>query len=246
MSATDLNVDGNNLKNTLFTPMISNIRDKEAVRDDATIRQWARGGLTQGRSQALIALTQIGDDEEGKLISRNINEELQVPIWRDVAPSRQAGDTPGQAVKRIKARVPDVRAERYGIDTSGGERLRGKYGKALEQAKSAQIARYKKILHAWTLTNLNGINSDPRLARGGKIGYVRAFYEDLVKTFAYFTEFLNKVHLVRNEEMQLASKASAAANNALLHTNRLRIRHVYLRFSMNLCILMRIGLSVIT
>lgn len=66
-----------------------------------------------------------------------------------------------------------------------------------------------------TVTNLNGLNSDPRLARGGKIGYVRAFYDELAKTFSYFTEFLNKVRLVRNEELRLAAKSREAADRAL-------------------------------
>jgi len=215
MGASGLNVDGNEIPNTKFLPMVSEIRDKNALRENAVVLQWARGGLTSGQSRVLVSLTDIGQDEEGKLITRNIMDELQVPIWRDVAPSRKAGDTPDQAFPRIRARVADVRAERYGIDTAGGERLRGKYGKALEQAKSAQIARYKKILHAWTVTNLNGLNSDPYLARGGKIGYIRVFYDELVKTFAYFTEFLNKVRLTRNEEMRLGAKSREAAERAL-------------------------------
>lgn len=215
MGASNLNVDGNEIPNTLFMPMVSEIRDKNALRENAIVQQWSRGGLTQGQSRVLVSLTNIGQDAEGKLLSRNINDELQIPIWHDVPPSRKAGDTPDQAYPRIKARVADVRAEHYGIDTAGGERLRGKYGKAIEQAKNAQVARYKKFLNAWTAMNLNGLNSDPRLARGGKIGYVRAFYDELVKTFSYFTEFLNKVRLVRNEELRLAAKSREGAERAL-------------------------------
>jgi hypothetical protein len=215
MGASALNVDGNDISNTKFMPMVSEIRDKNALRENAIVQQWARGGLTQGQSRVLISLTDIGQDEEGKLISRNITDELQIPIWRDVPPSRKAGDTPDQAFPRIKARVSEVRAEHYGVDTASGERLRGKYGKALEHAKNAQVSRYKKILHAWTITNLNGLNSDARLARGGKIGYARAFYDDLVKTFSYFGEFLNKVRLVRNEELRLGARSREAADRAL-------------------------------
>lgn len=54
-----------------------------------------------------------------------------------------------RCVPRVRGRVADIRTEHYGIDTAGGERLRGKYGKALEQVKNAQIARYKKFLYAW-------------------------------------------------------------------------------------------------
>jgi len=215
MGASGFNVDGNEIPNTQFLPMVSEIRDKNALRENTVVLQWARGGITHAQSRVLISMINIGQDEEGKIISRNIMDELQVPIWRDVAPSRKAGDTPDQAFPRIRARVADVRAERYGVDTAGGERLRGKYGKALEQARNAQIVRYKKILHAWMLNNLNGINSDPYLARGGKIGYVRIFCEELVKTFAYFNEFLNKVRLTRNEEMRLAVRSRESVDHAL-------------------------------
>ncbi len=215
MGASGFNIDGADIPNTKFLPMVSECRDKQYLREGAVIQKFAQGGLTSGQSRVLISLTDIGQDEEGKLITRNIMDELQVPIWRDVPPSHQAGDTPEQAFPRIRARVADVRAERYGIDTAGGERLRGKYGKALEQAKSAQVARFKKLLHAWTKTTLNGLNSDPLLARGGKIGYVRVFYEELIQTFSYFNEFLNKVRLVRNEELRLASRSKEAAERAL-------------------------------
>ncbi len=215
MVSSSFNIDGNKTPNTMFLPMVSGIREKNALHENAIVQQWARGGLTQGQSGVLVSLTNIGQEEESKLISRNINDELQIPIWHDVPPSRQAGDTPDQAFPRIRARVADVRAEHYGVDTAGGERIRGKYGKALEQAGNSQLDRYKKFLQAWTVNNLNGLNSDPRLARGGKIGYVRAFYDELVNTFSYFAEFLNKVRLVRNEELHLAVHTREAAEYAL-------------------------------
>lgn len=215
MVASAFNVGGNEIPNTKLLPLIAELREKEAQRENAIVQQVARGGLTQSQSRFLQALTDISQDDEGKLITRNITDELQFPIWRDVAPSRTAGDTPEQAYTRIKNRVPEVRAEHYGIDTVSGERLRGKYGKALEQAKEAQIARYRKLLHAWTLHALNGEAADPRIARGGKIGYVRAFYDELAQTLAYFIGFLNKVRLVRNEELRLSARSREAATRAL-------------------------------
>jgi hypothetical protein len=149
MSASALNLNGNEIPNTKLMPLIAEMRQREAQRENAIVMQVARGGLTQSQSRFLQALTDISQDEEGKLIVRNIADELQMPIWRQVAPSRVAGDTPDQAFTRIKNRVPEVRAEHYGIDTVSGERLRGKYGKALEQAKNAQLERYKKLLQAW-------------------------------------------------------------------------------------------------
>lgn len=216
LAASALNIDGNEIPNTKFAPLIGEIREKEAQRENAIVLQWARGGLTNRNSRVFLALTDISQDQEGKLILTNITDELQKPISAYVAPPRARNQTPEQAYTGIKNKVPEVRSEHYGLDTAGGERLRGLYGKALEQAKAAQVARFHKLLHAWTQQTLNGQSVDPRLSRGGKIGYVKAFYRELVDTFTYFIGFLNKVRLARNEELKLASRTGAAARSALL------------------------------
>ncbi len=230
MSSSALNIAGVEIPNTMFMPLLAEIREKEALRENAIVQQVARGGLTTANSRYLMALTNISQDEEGKLILRNITDELQHPIWRDVAPSRLAGDTPEAGFTRIKNKVPQVRQEHYGLDTVSGERLRGKYGKALEQAKAAQIARYRKLLRAWTELTLNGESADPIIARGGKIGYVRAFYSELVSIFKYFIEFLNKVRQTRNEDLRLAARTAEAARRALMEYERMRGKKCWLTF----------------
>ena len=230
MASSALNIAGSEIPNTMYMPLIAEIRDKEAQRENAIVQQVARGGLTTINSRYLMALTNISQDEEGKLILRNITDELQHPIWRDVAPSRQAGDTPEAGYTRIKNKVPQVRQEHYGLDTASGERLRGKYGKALEQAKAAQIARYRKLLRVWTAYTLNGDSADPMIARSGKIGFVRAFYSELAEAFSYFTGFLNKVRLTRNEELRLAARTQEAARRALMEYERTRGKKCWLTF----------------
>lgn len=230
MTSAALNIGGNEIPNTMLLPLIAETRDKEAQRENMIVQQVARGGLTTTNSRYLMALTNISQDEAGKLILRNITDELQHPIWRDVAPSRQAGDTPEAGFSRIRNKVPQVRQEHYGLDTASGERLRGKYGKALEQAQAAQIARYRKLLAAWTLHTLNGDSSDPMIARSGKIGYVRAFYSELVETFSYFIGFLNKVRQTRNEEMRLAARTQEAARRSLMEYERIRGKKCWLTF----------------
>ena len=230
MSSSALNISGTETPNTMFMPLVAEIRDKEAQRENAIVQQVARGGLTTGNSRYLMALTNISQDEEGKLILRNITDELQHPIWRDVAPSRLAGDTPEVGFTRIKNKVPEVRKEHYGLDTVTGERLRGKYGKALEQAKVAQVARFRKLLKGWTEHTLNGESADPVIARSGKIGYVRAFYAELVESFKYFIGFLNKVRQTRNEELRLSARTSEAARMALANYERQRGKKCWMTF----------------
>lgn len=230
MASSAVNIDGVEVPNTQFMPLMAEIREKDAQRNNVIVQQVARGGLTAVNSRYLLALANISQDEEGKLLQRNISDELQHPIWKDIPPSRLAGDTPESAYTRIKNKVPQVRAEHYGLDMASGERLRGKYGKALEQVKLAQIARFRKLLRAWTVHNLNGEASDPLLARAGKIGYVRAFYVALVEACDYFIGFLNMVRLTRNEELRLASRTQEAANRALREYDRLKSKKCWLPF----------------
>lgn len=230
MAASAQNYSGQEIPNTKFLQLIADVREKDSLRNNAIGQQVARGGLTTVNSRYLQALTDISQDEEGKLIVREISDELQHPIWKDVAPSRLAGDTPESAFSRIKNRVPQVRQEHYGVDTASGERLRGKYGKALDTAQRAQVARFRKLLQAWTAHTLNGDDSDMRKARGGKIGYVRAFYAGLIDNFDYFIKFLNQVRQIRNEELRIAARSKEAANRALLEYDRIKGKKCFLTF----------------
>jgi hypothetical protein len=230
LNASALNIDGEEIPNTRLTPLIGEIREKEGQRENAIILQWARGGLTGKNSRVLQALTHISQDEEGKLIARNITEELEKAIWGYVAPPRAAKQTPEEAFVRIKNRVPEVRSEHYGLDTAAGERLRGLYGKALAQAQAAQIVRFRKLLHAWTLQALNGQSVDPRQARGGKIGYIRAFHAELADTLDYFIGFLNKVRLARNEDLKVAARTAESARNALRQYEKERGKKCWVTF----------------
>ncbi len=230
MAASSINIFGEEIPNTRFLPLVAEIREREGLHNNATVQQIARGGLTTANSRFLNALTDISQDEEGKLILRDISDELNIPLWRVVPPSADAGDTPEAAYTRIKNRVPQFRQEHYGIDTAAGERLRGKYGKALDRAKTAQVARFRKFLRAWTFHTLNGESQDPRIARGGKLGYVRAFYRGLSDNLNYFLQFLNEVRRVRNEELRLAAQTRQAADAALREYERLRSKKCWFCF----------------
>lgn len=229
MSASALNIGGQEIPNTGLLPLIAEVREKEGQREGAISGQWARGGLSSTNNRILAGLTDISQDEEGKLIVRNITDILQRPIFADVPPSRIFGDTPDQAFTRMN-KIEDVRNELYGLDTVEGERLRGKYGKALEEAKKAQISRYRKLLQAWTINTLNGQSEDPMIARSGKIGYARVFYHELANTFHYFIGFLNSVRQQRNETLRLGANAKEAARRAKLHYSQERGKGCWFTF----------------
>lgn len=228
--ASALNLGGQEIPNTGFLPIVADVRQREGQREGSIIIQWARGGLTTANNRVLAALTNISQDEEGKLISRDITEILQRAIWADAPPSRTVGDKPDQAYSRITNKIVAVRQEYYGLETVEGEQLRGKYGKALEKAKNAQIARFRKLLQAWTEIALNGQAENATVARGGKIGYVRACYQEMISTFTYFIGFLDKVRQQRNEVDKVAARAQEAARKAMMFYQQEKGKQCFIPF----------------
>lgn len=214
MSASALNLNGQELPNTALMPLIAQVRDGQGQDNGQMITQWANGGLSRPGHPVVRALADVSQDDAGKKVMADINAELNLLLWNVLPPSRQAGDTPHQAYSRIVPRVAEVRHEHYGLDDVAGSRLRGKYGLALDSAQSVQMARFRRLLMVWTLNALNGQNPDPGVARGGKIGYARKFFQELENTFDYFVGFLNKVRQQRNEVNKISARAKNAAGQA--------------------------------
>ncbi len=214
MSSSGLNINGREVPNTALMPLIADVRQRDGQTDAQIINQWAQGGLSRAGHPVIRGLTDISQDDAGKKIVQDINEELNLLIYRVLPPSRAVGDTPSIGFTRITKKVPEVRQEHYGIDDVAGQRLRGKYGDALSVARKAQLERYQRLVAAWTANALNGQHEDPAIARGGKIGYVRTFFDELVKTFDYFVVFLNKVRQYRKEVIKIDANVKNAAGAA--------------------------------
>lgn len=224
LSASALNFGGKNIPNTKLMQLIGDIRARNAQENGKYIASIAQGGLTTTLLPFFNALNQITeyDPEKNQIITHDLTDELKWHIWNEVPPSRVVGDTPEQAWARITSpamqnSVPSVRARRYGTEavTNQDYRLRGTFGKELEKSKAAQMQRFRELLQAQTLHDLNGDHPDARIARGGKIGYVLAFYNELADALEYFIGFLNKVRVQRNQVEQIARKTRSAADAAL-------------------------------
>jgi len=217
LSSTAFNVAGNDIPNTLFLPLVADVRKAiSAQKDGELANQVARGGLSQSQNRWVIGLTNISQDPAGKLIAEQISRYMNRLIWSEqgLAPSAVAGDTPAEAYTRLVTGIPRTRAQLYGVADISSAQQRGEYGTALQKAQEAQLERFKMLFSAWTLLTLNGTSTDPRLARGGKIGFVRAFYDELYNTFNLFLQFLNKVRKQRNEVLRLRAQTHTAAERA--------------------------------
>jgi len=214
LNASAFNIAGGDVPNTKLLQLIATIRSGKAQEDGNWLNSVAQGELSNYNSRWMDAMIDIAQDELAESIIYNIIKEIDLAIRDEVPPSREFGDTPEDAINRIRDKVSQVRKEHYGFYTHRGEQLRGTYGDALERAKQAQLAYFGQLLKAWSEQTLNGESSDSLVARSGKIGYVQAFYKALAEACAYFVEFINKVRLVRNEDLRLALGTSEAAQHA--------------------------------
>ena len=236
-----LRIGEQTIPNTKLLQSIGQARARKIREDGTYIKEVAEGFLTTQLRDYFNALNQITeyDEEQGKVISNDITGELQWTIWKECPPSRaRPGETPSAAWSRLTSdafekSVPSISKRRFGVETaakSSGTRLRGEFGKELLAPANAQIRRFKDLLLAQTLKDLNGTDPDPRIARGGKLGYVRAFYKELSDTFTYFQNFLDDVRTVRSQEVKLAQRTQHAAETALNRYNQTKDKRCWLTF----------------
>jgi hypothetical protein len=236
-----LRIRDKTIPNTKLLQTIGQARARKIRENGAYIKEVAEGRLTTQLQDYFNALNQITeyDEEQGKIITNDITGELQWKIWNECPPSRaRPGETPAAAWARLTSdafdkSVPSVSKRRFGVETatkSSGSRLRGEFGKELLVPAKSQIQRCKDLLEAQTLKTLNGTDPDARIARGGKLGYIRGFYKELSDTFAYFRNFLDDVRTVRSQEAKLAQKTQHAAEEALKRYDHLKNKSCWLTF----------------
>lgn len=233
-------IETRTIPNTRLLQAIGNHRAGKYRDDGARIRNVAQGGLTTTLLPYFNALNQITefDEESGQVVSQDFTGELQWKIWGECADSRRAGDTPDAAWNRLTSdavarSVPSVRKRRFGDETvsrTSGPQLRGELGVELERPKNSQLRRFRDLLRAQTLRDLNGSHPDARFAKGGKLGYVRSFYKELGDTFAYFINFLGDVKKVRSEDLKLAQSTRTRADSALKKYNKDKSKRCWLTF----------------
>jgi hypothetical protein len=203
-----------NIPNTRFLPLIAETQQRNMLEKKEWVHKTAAGGAGSSLRYFLEALTDIGQTEEGRLIVRDIANELEYSLLKEVPPSRDHGSTPDEDFQRILKEIERFRQEHYGIVSTNDKPSQGKYREALKRAASIQIKRFHELLQAWTIDALNGRASDPFIARCGKVGYVRAVHIELIKTFRDFVDFVNEVKKVRDVDLKIALASQETARRA--------------------------------
>lgn len=229
LNSDTLQFNAETIPNTQLSKLIAKVRKNDAQDDGKVITTIARGGLSRSNAEFILAMTDVEQDEEGSVVTGDMTKEIKFNVWQKVPPSREHGDTPDQAYNRITKGVSRVRTEHYGIEKAE-EGKRGSFGEELEQAKFAQLRLFSALLRAWTEKTLNGESVNIRMSRGGKLGYVKSFYKNMIDTFVYFNGFLDKVNVKRSEDLHIEEKVTKAETNAMQLYNEKKSKGCWLTF----------------
>lgn len=208
------------IANTGLMQLVGRHKSQNAGENGAQINFISSGGVTTSLLPYFNGLNDVSEynPETAQITTHSMTGELQWKIWQ-VCPPREKGEDPDTAYNRLTGEalvksVPTIRRKRFGLDAANNT-MRGEFGKELEDPKAAQVTRFKELLQAQLLVDLNGIDADPLKAKGGKLGYVRAFVKELSDTLLYFKNFLGSIRTVRSEILNLAQVTSNAAMGAL-------------------------------
>jgi len=198
----DLGSDQRQFLNSPLLQIVAEIKVNNSNEDRAFIQRVSLASLQKGIGEMFWrALVNISDDARGEKLFREIENELNYSLTKEVPSSRVAGDNPSQAYPRIERKIPIVFSEHYGRILSDGSEQRGKFGSALYQCRLFQTERFQEMLSRWLDTTLNGTVEDVERAKGGKIGYAYNTLSEIMTALGYFIEFLGKVRRQRNELM---------------------------------------------
>lgn len=211
LAADNLNYGGTVLLNTLLGKRISDVRKNKRRDDDKYKKQVAASNLLDERN----AMVNVQQDASGATILQGFNKEYSFHIWQDVAHSMDIGRNPNSRDEhnRLENGVANSRTKHLGTQgTIGGSR--GQLGEELEKAKWAQVRLFGAYLAAFTEQTLNGNSSNPEVARSGKLGYLLAFYKNLIETIQYYIGFLEDVSKERAEGLHKEANARKRASAA--------------------------------
>jgi hypothetical protein len=208
---------------TGVSKLIAKVRFNNALDKDELVTQAARGGLCTRSSEWILGMLDVNQDEVGKVALPDINKEVTFQIWDKVKPSREEGDTPESGFTRVTKGVERERISHYGLEKNELGK-RGSFGDELERAKAAQLRLFSSALRAWTDLTLNGSSVSPRASRGGKLGYVQAFYKNLIDVLTYFNGYIDAVNKKRSETLHVEETVTKAELAAYRDYNDLKTK----------------------
>jgi len=203
--------------NSMFLPRLAQIYAEHKLDDGRNIEVDAQGGhtlLVEGEvdpnTYAGVFCSMPSDAQNTRIIYENreemidpvaIKTELNSSIWAAVPTSKEMNESPIEGPDRLERDIPKYEQAHFGA--GGG---RGDYGTMLDRSRLFQVVRFRAMLQQQTMNILNGTKGSVVDQRSGKLGFVIDMYEELVKIFDYFIQYIDKV-IERRGSMQLLNGA---------------------------------------
>ncbi len=215
--------------NTPFLQRVGQIYQLQLLNNAQNIINDAQGGYTLLLDGVVNPGTYIGifavlpqDSSETKVTYDNRFQEidlremqsaLEASVWNAAPPSRELNEPPVEAIDRFKIAIEKFDKTLFG--TGGG---RGDFGVMLDKARLFQVARFRQMLHQWTINTLNGTRGDAENRRSGRLGYAHDFFQEMVKVCDYFSGYIDAVIDKRGQNALLnaTKQAMESARDAMV------------------------------
>lgn len=195
--------DGRSTKPTLFHGRIAQLVDQafDESKHGQVVEALAKAGVNPRSTDTWVAyFPLLGDDPTFENVRRAVNEYMTFDVRRSYA--RRDGEKETEARAKFKNIPEDIRT-RFGGVTSSGEEVEtfhGKCGDVLRECEDVQLAIFRQLTQLRLLGILNGSpNSSATVARSGKLGYARDYFDGLVDELGRFLLLMEDVKQRREQ-----------------------------------------------
>ncbi len=157
------------------------------LNDPQYIGDFARRGI-----ELLSWLSPVEKDDAVNLISQSIQSIIDASLASEVVTSEIERDDTHSGADRILRDIKRFREKKLGYEDAGG-RIPGELQKGIAEYALLNRRRFRRILSELMSIILNGENSDPVVAKSGKMPYVQEVLGWMIKSLDEFGGFLKRV-----------------------------------------------------
>ena len=166
-----------------------------------------------------------GEDRETQRLIQRVENTLKMRLYDkegklgvvQASDQMKPKEDPAMGADRVLSEVRNYKARYLGDeDARTGQRTGGVYRATLSQIGEYNLARFNLYLDTYIQATLNGSPNRPGLeARGGKIGYLAEFLNEVFQLLAHTQETLQRVQQGRREKGETRRNAIAETQSAL-------------------------------
>lgn len=227
---TSAEYSGQAAKPTLFLGRIATLNEDAtgAGRWPAVVERLARaGGAAPGKAGSgdswVTYLPDLGDDPNFVATQKHVEEftRFRVPT----AFARGEKESVEEFHTKLR-KIPDTLRVKFGGLTSSGEEVEtfyGEFGDALQEIQRVQLIIFRNLLRLRLSDILMGRSDNALVARSGKLGYARDYFNGVAADIDQFVRLMADVRSRRNEiknEIKLAGLSKRAEQMMMANANK--------------------------